>query len=90
MTLTPVAKLFTVKLSLPVLRIFSVAAGIRTPNLPHFLIFTCWFWHHGITCWHHGGCDVNILAPFSGGGRGVFVTQVSVTAVSVQVSSLFM
>ena len=35
MTLTPVAERFAVKLSLPVLRVRSVAAGIRTPNLPY-------------------------------------------------------
>ena len=34
MTYTPVAEHLSVGLSLPVLRLASVAAGIRTPNLP--------------------------------------------------------
>ena len=34
MTLTHIAERLAVKLSLPVLRPMSVAAGIRTPNLP--------------------------------------------------------
>ena len=33
-TLTPIAERLAVKLSLPVLRLSSVPAGIRTPNLP--------------------------------------------------------
>ena len=33
-TLTPIAERFAMELSLPVLRLRSVAVGIRIPNLP--------------------------------------------------------